>query len=87
MPHLFVRHTVENFDVRKPAFDDDGSHRSSYGISEMGVHRGADNPNEITAVFEVESISRAQEYLQSPELREGMEKAGVQGMPDMWFTD
>jgi hypothetical protein len=53
----------------------------------MGVHRGADNPNEITAVFEVESISRAQEYLQSPELREGMEKAGVQGMPDMWFTD
>jgi hypothetical protein len=51
------------------------------------VHRGVDNTNELTVVLEVASVSRAQEYLQSPELREGMEQAGVQGMPEMWFTD
>ena len=83
MPHLFVRHSVENFDAWKPAFDEDATNRSSFGISNLALHQGIDNPNDVTAVFNVESVARAQEYLQSDELREGMEKAGVQGMPDM----
>lgn len=87
MPHLFVRHGIENFDAWKPAFDEDASNRISFGITQVGLHRDVDDPNKITAVFEVESVERAQEYLQSPELREGMEQAGVQGMPEMWFTD
>ena len=87
MPHLFVRHTVESFDAWKPAFDDDAGNRSSFGISNLALHQGIDNPNDVTAVFNVENVARAQEYLQSPELKEGMEQAGVQGMPEIWFTD
>ena len=88
MPHLFVRHTVEDFDVWKLAYEADrGAQHSSYGISEIGLHRGADNPNDITAVFEVESIARAQEYVGSDQLKEAMMQAGVQGMPEIWFTD
>ena len=87
MAHFFVRHTVKDFDTWKPAYDEDGTNRTSFGISDLALHRGVDDSNDVTAVFNVENVARAQEYLQSPELREGMEKAGVQGMPEMWFTD
>ena len=58
-----------------------------YGIKELGVHRGTDDPNDITIVFEAESLERAIEFTESSELKEAMMAAGVQGKPDIWFTD
>ncbi len=88
MPHLFVRHTVEYFDKWKLAYDADASaNHSSYGLSNIGLHRGIDNPNDVTAVFKVESVARAQEYMGSDQLKEAMMEAGVQGPPETWFTD
>ncbi len=87
MAHQFVRHTVDDYDKWRAAYDDDEANRQKSGLKELGVHRGADNPNDITVVFEVESLERAIEFTKSPELKEAMMAAGVQGMPDIWFTD
>ena len=87
MAHLFVRHTVADFDAWKPLFDDHDATRRSFGITEAGLHRAVDNPNDLTVVFEVESVDRAREFTESADLRETMQRAGVQGRPDVWFTD
>ena len=87
MSHLFVRHTVENYDTWKSAYDEDAVSRQSFGLKEIALHRGAENANDVTAVFELESLGRAQEYVGSDDLKEKMMKAGVQGMPEIWFTD
>ena len=87
MAHQFVRHTVADYDKWRAAYDDDEATRQEYGLKELGVHRGADDPNDITAVFEIESVERAREYGRSEDLKAKMMAAGVQGMPDIWFTD
>jgi hypothetical protein len=69
------------------AYDAHESTRQEYGLKQLGVHRGIENPNEITAVFEIESVERAGEFVASDELKSAMQEAGVQGMPDIWFTD
>ena len=87
MSHLFVRHTVENFDTWKSAYDEDAVNRQAFGLEEIALHRGADNPNDVTAVFDLESLARARESAGSDDLKEVMMQAGVQGMPEIWFTD
>ena len=87
MSHLFVRHTVENFDTWKSAYDEDAVNRQSFGLKEIALHRGAENANDVTAVFELESLARGREFAASDDLKETMMKAGVQGMPEIWFTD
>ena len=87
MAHQFVRHTVADYDKWRVAYDDDEATRQEYGLKELGVHRGADDPNDLTIVFEVESIERATEFAQSEDLKAKMMEAGVQGMPDIWLTD
>ncbi|MCH8911541.1 MAG: cyclase [Chloroflexi bacterium] len=87
MAHQFVRHTVADYDKWKAAYDDHEPTRKEYGLKELGVHRGAENPNDITIVFEAESIERANEFAESEDLKMKMMEAGVQGPPDIWFTD
>jgi len=38
-------------------------------------------------VFEAESLERVMAFAESSDLKEAMIAAGVQGMPDIWFTD
>ncbi len=87
MAHMFVRHTVANFDAWKPAYDGDSSNRKSFGITDIGLHLNVGDSNDVTLVFEVESVERAREYTESEDLRDAMMRAGVQGRPDIWFTD
>ena len=87
MSHLFVRHTVEDFDAWKPIYDEHDATRSSFGLKEIALHRGADNANDVTAVFELESLARGREFAGSDDLKEVMMRAGVQGIPEVWFTD
>ena len=87
MAHQFVRHTVADYDKWRVAYDDHEPTRQEYGLKELGVHRGADDPNDITIVFEADSIDRANEFAESIDLKEKMMEAGVQGKPDIWFTD
>ena len=87
MAHQFVRQTVADYDKWRLAYDDHEATRQEYGLKEIGVHRGAEDPNDITIVFEAESIERANEFAQSEDLKKMMMEAGVLGMPDIWFTD
>ncbi len=87
MAHQFIRHTVADYDKWRVAYDDHESTRQQYGLKELGVHRGAEDSNDLTVVFEVESVERANEFAKSVDLKNVMMDAGVQGMPDIWFTD
>ena len=53
----------------------------------LGLHRGLEDSNDVTAVFDLDSVDRAKEFLGSEDLKKAMMEAGVQGMPDIWFTD
>ena len=57
------------------------------GVSGDGVYRAVDNPNNVTAYHDFNSIEAAQSFASSQRLREVMEGAGVAGAPDIGFVE
>jgi quinol monooxygenase YgiN len=86
MATLFVRHDVADFDTWKKAYDAFDDERQSLGVIGQGVYRAEDNPNDITVYHHFKSMDAAKAFMQSDQLREVMQQAGVTGDPKVWFT-
>ena len=87
MAYILVRHNVEDWGKWKPVFDDHSGLRSNNGSKGGKVFRSVDNPNEVFVLLEWDSLTNAQNFSQSAELKEAMQEAGVVGMPDMYFIE
>jgi heme-degrading monooxygenase HmoA len=85
MPSLFIRHTVVDFAAWRPAFEEHGFTRRANGSQRERIFRNADDPNEVMLLLEWDDLSRARLFIDSDDLREAMERAGVTGRPDIWF--
>ncbi len=87
MPSMFIKHTVADYARWKPVFDEHQATRMANGVTAHSLHRDADDPNVVIAVLRVSDLNRAKEFASSEELRSAMERAGVQGPPEIWFAD
>ena len=87
MANILVKHTVEDYDAWKPHYDDDASAREAHGERGYRLFHVSGEPNEIVMVFEWDSAENAREFLESSDLREVMEEAGVVGEPEIYFLD
>jgi hypothetical protein len=87
MSTIFVRHPVADYDVWRPGFDDHQKTRQEYGLVDVGVYRGVDDPNDVTIVLTTDDVARAHEFIASDDLREAMARLGVTAAPDIWFAD
>ena len=86
MIRMFVRHPVADFAVWKEAYDAFDEERKGMGVTDHAVFCATDDPNQVTAWHDFDSLEGAQAFVQSPRLREVMEQAGVTGEPSVWFT-
>ena len=86
MSTIFVRHTVADYDVWKPGFDEHGATRRSYGLTDAGLYRSDEDPNDVTILLSTDDVARAQEFLGSDDLRETMGRLGVVSAPEVWIT-
>jgi len=86
MATLFVRHRVADFQKWKGAFDDFDAERQSMGVTMHGVYQLDGDPNDVTVYHNFETLEAAKAFASSDRLRETMQKAGVEGHPDIWFT-
>jgi heme-degrading monooxygenase HmoA len=87
MPYTFVRLDVKDYAKWKSVFDESGSFRRESGSKGGSVFRNADNPKEVVILLEWDNLENAREFVQSDRLREGMERAGVDGKPNVYFID
>ncbi|MCH7577327.1 MAG: cyclase [Chloroflexi bacterium] len=87
MASMFIKHRVADYARWKPVFDEHEPLRIEYGTVGHSLHRDADDPNVIIIAFRVNDLNRAKEFAGSEELRAAMERAGVQGPPEIWFAD
>ncbi len=78
---LIVRHTVRDYAARKPVFDEGESLRTKYGMLSHTIYHTAEDPNDLTLEFQIESRERAEGIIQDPKLAEDMERGGVVGEP------
>lgn len=87
MYSLFVRHHVQDYAKWKPVFDQHEVARREYGITSYSLHRDFNDRNTIIIALRATDLKKAQEFVESPTLREAMERGGVQGQPEFWFTE
>jgi len=87
MPFVLVRHQVKDYDAWKAGFDADDANRTAAGFVGASVCRNADDPNEVVALLEVDSLDKARAFTGSEKLREVMEEFGVVGKPDIVFLN
>ena len=87
MPSMFMRLRVADYEKWKQVFDEREDLRRQAGATAHSVHRDPDDPNVVTVALRVKDISRAREYAGSAELRSAMERAGLQGAPEIWFGE
>ena len=73
---LVVHHRVRDYDAWKPVFDEHADVRKQHGAVRHWLYRTAGDPNDVVVAMEFGS----QEH---PSLREAMERAGVEGEPDI----
>jgi hypothetical protein len=87
MATLFVRHRVANYGAWRKAYDGFDTERKGMGVTSHGVYQADGDPNDVTVYHEFATMDAAKAFAGSARLHEVMQGAGVQGQPDIWFTN
>jgi quinol monooxygenase YgiN len=87
MASMLVQHKVKDFAEWKKVYDSVADLRASNGELSDQIYRDASDPNSLTVIFKWDSLAKAQQYANSPELKAAMEKAGVVGPPNIYFLN
>ena len=83
---MYVKHEVTDYAAWRKAYNDFDKARRKLGVTGQAVYRSVDNPNDVTVTHDFKSAEKAKAFAASPELKSAMEKAGVKGAPQIWFT-
>jgi hypothetical protein len=87
MATMIVTHRVASYDTWKAGCDRHERMRREAGFTAATLLRDHADPNVVTIVLSTPSLERAKLFVGSPELREAMQHAGVQGPPEIRFLE
>ena len=87
MTHVIIRHKVSDYGKWRSAFDEAVKMRKDAGELSSRVFRVADDPNNLLLFQEWNSVDNAAKFIQSTELKEAMQQAGVLEQPDLYFLN
>jgi hypothetical protein len=85
MIHVIIHHEVADYAAWKAVFDSALEWRQKSGERSYRVFHSVGNINDLTLMFEWESVERARAFMASDELKARMVKAGVKGQPRVEF--
>ncbi len=85
MIQVLVHHEVADYTKWRSVFDAALDFRHDGGECSCRIFRKAGNPNDLTLLFEWETLEQARRYMTSEELRKKMQQAGVNGVPEIEY--
>ncbi len=78
---------VKDYDSWKKAFDSSKQMRMDAGLTDRAVGYSVGDNHSVTIVYVVNDKKKAEDYFNSPALKERMKASGVEGMPEtFWYT-
>jgi hypothetical protein len=83
---MYVRHEVASYVVWRKAYDSFDATRRKMGVVAQAVYQSLDDPNDVTITHDFASADKARSFAGSAELKAAMQKAGVKGAPQIWYT-
>jgi len=87
MAVLIVHHAVRDYAAWRPVYDAHEAARTAAGLTKGRVYRSAEDPNDILIVLDMADRRRAEEFGQSGDLREAMQRSGVVGQPEIRIAE
>jgi len=85
LPGIIVMHPVQDYDAWRLAYDAFDDYRRANGIVGQAVSRNYDDSNQVIVYHQAEDVNALRNFVESAELRDAMERAGVVGEPDIRF--
>ena len=82
---LMMTHKVKDWDAWKKEFDDHKQVRMDAGLIDRALAHDINDNHQVEIVFAVTDRTKAKAFLQSKDLKDKMEKAGVEGKPVSFF--
>ena len=86
MVRLFVRINVADYETWREVYDEFYGERVAMGVMGDAAFQLLDDPNDVTVWHDFETPEVATAFVSSDALRNVMQRAGVQGEPQIWFT-
>ena len=87
---LSLRHRVDDFDAWKAVFDERLDARIDGEVTGHRLTRSVGDPREVEVVMEFASQADAEayrDYMEGPQTREALARAGVQEHAPMWIGE
>jgi hypothetical protein len=78
---MVVLHRVRDYDAWRKVYNDVAPMQKAMGVIEESVYRAKDDPNNVLVFHRFRTMAEADVASHHPELREAMQRAGVEGMP------
>jgi hypothetical protein len=86
MVRSIVRHRVRDYDAWRAVYDSFADVQKAGGVRAEAVFQAVDDPNDVTVTHDFDDAATAQAFFESPELRDAMMRAGVEGEPELWLV-
>ncbi len=87
MAKVIVQHHVADYDKWFTVFTEHGEVRRKHGATGHTVTRSIADPNDIVIVNDFTSADGAKAFAADPSLPEAMQRAGVDGAPQVWIAE
>ena len=87
MPHLAVRHQVQDYNAWKAVFDEFAPTRRAAGEISYQIYHVDGDRNHLVLLFEYDSTDNVKTFIASDALRDAMNRAGVQGEPAIFVVN
>ena len=85
MATVLIRFKVNGFQQWKSVFTSKVDWRRPYGVLSERYYVELDDPNQVTVLFEWDSIDNARKFVSLPELRQAQQASGVIGQAEPHF--
>lgn len=85
LPGIIVMHSVKDYQTWRAAYDGFDDFRRQSGIVGHAVTQEFGNPNRVIVYHQADDVNLLRAFVESAELREVMQRAGVVGDPDIRF--
>jgi hypothetical protein len=85
MVNVIVHHKISDYQRWRITFDASIDFRQKGGERSCRVFRNPDDADDLTLLFEWESMEKAHRFMDSPDLQNKMHQAGVVGKPEFKF--
>jgi hypothetical protein len=83
---MFVRHEVADYGAWRKSYDAFAPYQKKMGVIYQSVYQSTDDPNDVTVIHDFHSLEKAKAFAASADLKAAMEKSGVKGAPQIWYT-